>query len=203
MNYRKITTRVADCLKPLQAYIYLGLAMKSDYETLYSNVNEDTLAEYLDVHSNTISKNILYFQREGLIHINRQNYPDKRKNSYQLNGEHYVLIDEQLLREPISRELKGFLVLLKCRCLNSTNVCLYSGRKLADTLCLKKSRVNYYLNQAEELGYIKRKRNTITLTRDDIFIVTNETDIAQWRRFYPEVILDEDFDEHGKYIGHD
>ena len=114
-----------------------------------------------------------------------------------------VLIDEQLLREPISRELKGFLVLLKCRCLNSTNVCLYSGRKLADTLCLKKSRVNYYLNQAEELGYIKRKRNTITLTRDDIFIVTNETDIAQWKRFYPEVILDEDFDEHGKYIGHD
>lgn len=37
MNYRKIPQLVADELRPLEAYLYLLLASKSDYNTLESD----------------------------------------------------------------------------------------------------------------------------------------------------------------------
>jgi len=65
MNYRKIPQIVADKLKPLEAYIYLVLASKSDYETNESNVNEDTIAEIAKLRRETISQYICKFDREN------------------------------------------------------------------------------------------------------------------------------------------
>ncbi|MEE3417390.1 MAG: hypothetical protein VZR53_18850 [Prevotella sp.] len=115
---------------------------------------------------------------------------------------HWVIIDEKLVEEPISNELKGFLIMLKIKCLNYTNVCGYSIRALADTLSIGKSMVDRYLQQAEELGYIKRnkKKKNITLLRDDIFIIARETDIHKLRNFCAEAVCDEDYDSKGHYI---
>lgn len=44
MNYRMINNRIADVLSPLEAYTYFCLAIKSDFETFLSNVNQTTLA---------------------------------------------------------------------------------------------------------------------------------------------------------------
>ena len=49
MNYRKIPQSVADKLKPLEAYVYLVLASKSDFKTNESNVNEDISSGKNDV----------------------------------------------------------------------------------------------------------------------------------------------------------
>ena len=214
MNYRKVNNKIADTLSPLEAYTYFCLTMKSDFNTYLSNVNQSTLAKDVEAHQSTVQEHISKFEREGLIWIDREmNRKDDKifkKNHYQLlydtneDGEicHYVYIDGKLINEPIKRELKGFLILLKIRCLNYTNICAYSVRELAETLTIGKSMVNNYLKMAEETGYIKRdkKKKTIQLLKDEIFIVARETDIARMRKLYPEVITDDMYDKRGHAI---
>lgn len=196
MNYRKISSLIADSLKPAEAYTFFCLAMKSDRETLVSYVNQDTLAEYVGVDARTIQRHLK--KMDGLvtteIHHGTHNGQPFKKNVYTLINEHYVLIDEKLVAEPISRELKGFLILLKMRCVNNTNVCAYSTQQLAETLQCGKSTVNRYLTEAEEKGYIRwnKKKHEITLLKDDVFIITRESDVAMMRRVYPQALLDKE-----------
>ena len=200
MNYRKIPQIVADKLKPLEAYIYLVLASKSDYETNESNVNEDTLAELVGLRRETISKHINDFARKGIIRM----VTERRKgdsgaflfNHYILYTDNYSLISMDLLNEPISRELIGFLVQLKLRCYNFTNLCQYSVRDLADTLVYTKSTVDRYLIEAEKLGYIKRDKDGIHLLNEKIFIIDEKSDYELVREFYPEILTDAEIANH-------
>ena len=200
MNYRKIPQAVADKLKPLEAYIYLVLASKSDYETDESNVNEDTLAELTGLRRETISGYITKFDNERII----KKITECRKgdsgaflfNHYILYTDNYSLISMDLLKEPISRELIGFLVQLKLRCYNFTNLCQYSVRDLADTLVYTKSTVDRYLIEAEKLGYIKRDKDGIHLLNEKIFIIDEKSDYELVREFYPEILTDEEIANH-------
>ena len=90
--------------------------------------------------------------------------------------------------------MKGFLILLKLRCLNGTNICKYSIRELADTLTISKSTVDRYIKEAESFNYINRyiKKGIIRITLDEIFYTTKESQIAVMKRLYPEVLTDED-----------
>lgn len=215
MNYRKLNNRIAEVLSPAECYTYFCLTLKSDFETLVSNVNQDTLAEYVGVSTSTIQRHLAKFEEEGFIWVDRETHKDNKnifkKNHYTLLYDfsidddgfvHWVMIDEKLVKEPISNELKGFLIMLKIRCINYTNICGYSIRGLADTLSIGKSMVDRYLQQAEELGYIKRnkKKKNITLLRDDIFIIARETDIHKLRSFCAETVRDNDYDNKGHYI---
>ena len=200
MNYRKIPQAVADKLRPIEAYVYLLLASKSDYNTNESNVNEDTLAEQTGLRRETISIYITKFDNEGII----KKTTERRKgdngtflfNHYYLYTDNYSLISMDLLNEPISRELIGFLVQLKLRCYNFTNLCQYSVRDLADTLVYSKSTVDRYLIEAEELGYIKRDKDGIHLLNEDLFIVDEKSVYELVRECYPEVLTDEEIANH-------
>ena len=94
--------------------------------------------------------------------------------------------------EPISTQLKGFLILLKCKCLNGTNTTLYSQNKLAEDLGISTGSISNYLKEAEEKRFVKRDKNGIHLLRDDIFLITQESDLAILKNIYPEIITDED-----------
>ena len=200
MNYRKIPQAVADKLRPLEAYVYLALASKSDYETDESNVNEDTLAELTGLRRETISKHICEFDKKRII----KKITERRKgdsgaflfNHYYLYTENYSLISIDLLKEPISRELIGFLVQLKLRCYNFTNLCQYSVRDLANTLVYSRSTVDRYLIEAEKLGYIKRDKDGIHLLNEKLFIIDNKSVYELVREYYPEVLTDVEIANH-------
>ena len=217
MNYRKLNNGIAEVLSPAECYTYFCLTLKSDFKTLESNVKQKTLAEYVGISTSTIQRHLAKMCDEGFIWIDRDTHKKDenvfKKNHYTLlydfsihvdepDFAHWVMVDEKLVKEPISNELKGFLIMLKIRCLNYTNVCGYSVRALADTLSIGKSMVDRYLQQAEELGYIKRnkKKKNITLLRDDIFIIARETDIHKLRNFCAEAVCDDDYDSKGHYI---
>jgi DNA-binding transcriptional ArsR family regulator len=200
MNYRKIPQAVADKLKPLEAYVYLVLASKSDFNTNESNVNEDTLAELSGLRRETISIYINKFDDERII----KKTTERRKgdsgafkfNHYILFTDNYSLISMDLLKEPIRRELIGFLVQLKLRCYNFTNLCQYSIRELAKTFVYERSTVQRYLKEAEELGYIKRDKDGIHLLNEKIFIIDEKSVYELVREYYPEVLTDVEIANH-------
>ena len=200
MNYRKIPQAVADKLRPLEAYVYLALASKSDYETNESNVNEETLAELTGLSRERISIFISKFHNERII----KRITERRKgksgaflfNHYYLYTDNYSLISVDLLKEPISRELIGFLVQLKLRCYNFTNLCQYSVRDLAETLVYTKSTVDRYLIEAEKLGYIKRDKDGIHLLNEKLFIIDVKSVYELVREYYPEVLTDVEIANH-------
>ena len=200
MNYRKIPQAVADKLRPIEAYVYLALASKSDFNTNESNVNEDTLAELTGLTRETISKYICTFDEERII----KKTAERRKgdsgafkfNHYYLYTDNYSLISMDLLKEPIRKELIGFLVQLKLRCYNFTNLCQYSVRDLADTLVYTKSTVDRYLIEAEKLGYIKRDKNGIYLLNEKLFIIDEKSAYELVREYNRETLTDEEIANH-------
>ena len=197
MNYRKIPQSVADELRPLEAYIYFLLASKSDYNTLESKVNQSTLAEQSGLNIKTIGNHLNKMESKGIISVQRDRKVGAsgafKFNTYYLTDENYSLISVDLLNEPIRKELIGFLVQLKLRCWNYSNLCKYSVRQLADTLPYTKSTVDRYLIDAEQKGYIKRNEKGIILVNTNLFIVDKMSEFELIRRLCPEILTDEDY----------
>ena len=197
--YRKITSNIAGKLNLLETYLFYCLALCSDCYTLESHTKQENLANFYGIKKTDKIREWLHkFESLGLIQIDKTDiygqYGKFNRCSYQLDTEHYVLISNKLYDEPISRELKGFLILLKCKCLNGTNTTLYSQNKLAEELGLAKGTVSKYINEAEEKGYVKRDRKEIHLLREDIFLITSESQLAIIKNIYPEIITDEDLE---------
>ena len=178
IQYRKITELLAGRLKPKEAYLFYCLALKSDFLTYESFITQDSLAEFYGIKDVDQIREWLYkFQSKGLLIIVKSKvkgrYGTFQKCKYILYVEHYNLISDLLKEEPISSQLKGFLILLKCKCLNGTNTTLYSQNQLANELKIGKSTISNYLSEAESQGYICRDHKGIHLLRNDIFLIPN------------------------------
>ena len=200
MYVRKITENIRK-LKPKECTTFMALALKSDYHTLKSSVNENTLAEELGVSLPTIKRHIKKFKDEGLIYVSTKCYSDgnsiTKKNYYQLSVKHYDEIDvKKLLDLPVSA---GFLALLKAMCLDCTNVCKLVPSALEESLTIGKRRIEQYLKEAEDLGYIKNKEGVITLLDETIFRIPEETQKRVYMSLYPEAFSEGDFDGTGHY----
>lgn len=199
MNYRKITEKVADKLNLNEIYGFYTLAFKSSFD-LESNVNQITLAELNNVDIRTIKRWIQKYKDNDLIikntsFIKKDDGNTVRKNKYKLNCENYKYISDGLLKLDIKTELKGFLILLKCRCYNCSNVCNYSIRELTDTVSISKSTIGRYIKDAESLGFIKRTKKGIELVDSTIFIEAKESTLYSIKKLYPELL-----DDNGELI---
>ena len=167
---------MAGKLKPKEAYLFYCLAMKSDFRTNLSNIKQKSLAEYYGIKDTDQISDWLYkFQSQGLLRIIKLNvkgqYGKFHRCKYQLNTDNYVFISEILHDEPISSQLKGFLILLKCKCLNGTNTTKYSQNQLAKELGIATGTISNYMKQAIAKGYISKDENGIHLLRGDIFYI--------------------------------
>ena len=169
---------MAGKLKPKEAYLFYCLAMKSDFRTNLSNIKQKSLAEYYGIKDTDQISDWLYkFQSQGLLRIIKLNvkgqYGKFHRCKYQLNTDNYVFISEALHDEPISSQLKGFLILLKCKCLNGTNTTKYSQNQLAKELGISTGTISNYMKDAIANGYISKDENGIHLLREDIFYIAN------------------------------
>ena len=198
-SYRRITSNIAGKLNLLETYLFYCLALCSDCNTMESYIKQDNLTDFYGIKKTDQIREWLHkFESLGLVSIDKFDvygqYGKFNRCSYRLDTEHYVLIANKLYNEPISKELKGFLVLLKCKCLNGTNTTLYSQNKLAEELGLSKGTISRYMNEAIENGYAKRDKKGIHLLREDIFLKTSESQLAIIKNLYPEIITDEDLE---------
>ena len=177
-QYRKITEKMVGRLKPKQAYLFYCLALKADLKTYESRIKQATLANEYGIKDTDQIRDWLYkFQAQGLVRIVKLNikgqYGKFQRCRYFLNTDNFVMISEILKDEPISTQLKGFLILLKCRCLNGTNTTLYSQNKLAEEMKIGKSTISNYMKEAIDKGYITKDEKGIHLIREDIFYIAN------------------------------
>ena len=198
-SYRKITSNIAGKLNLLEAYLFYCLALCSDCYTLESHIKQENLANFYEIKKTDQIREWLHkFESLGLVRIDKSDiygqYGKFNRCSYLLNTEHYVFITKKLYDEPISRELKGFLILLKCKCLIGTNTTLYNQSQLAEELNLSNATISKYMKEAKEKGYVKKDKKGIHLHREDIFIITSESQLAIMKNVYPEIITVEDLE---------
>ena len=179
---------MAGKLTAKEAFLFYCLALKSDFYTYESNIEQESLAKDYGIEDTDQISDWLYkFQSCGLLTVVKTNFKGQygkfQKNRYQLNAENYVFITDVLKDEPISRQLKGFLILLKCKCLNGTNTTLYSQNKLAEEMKIDKSTISNYMKEAIDKGYITKDEKGIHLIREDIFYIANmpKTDFRKKR----------------------
>ena len=175
-KYIRITENIAGKLNAKESYLFYCLSLYADLYTHESDIKQETLAkEYGIKDTDQISDWLYHFQSCGLLTVIKTNIKGQhgpfQRCRYQLVTEHYVLISSLLQDEPISRQLKGFLILLKCLCLNGTNTTLYSQAQLANELKMGKSTVTKYISEAIDKAYIVKDKTGIHLLRDDIFFV--------------------------------
>lgn len=198
-SYRKITSNIAGKLNLLETYLFYCLALCSDCNTMESYIKQDNLTNFYGIKKTDQIREWLHkFESLGLVNIEKFDvygqYGKFNRCSYQSDTEHYVLITNKLYDEPISRELKGFLILLKCLCLNGTNTTLYSQNRLAEELNLSTGTISKYINEAINKGYVKKDKKGIHLLNDKMFIITSESTLAKLKNLYPEIITDEDLE---------
>ena len=175
IQYRKITELIAGRLKPKEAYLFYCLALKSDFITNESYITQDSLAKFYGIKDVDQIREWLYmFQSKGLLTIIKSKvkgrYGTFRKCKYILNAEHYNLISDLLKEEPISSQLKGFLILLKCKCLNGTNTTKFSQNQLTKELGISAGAISQYMKDAIDNAYVSKDEKGIHLLREDIFL---------------------------------
>ena len=200
MNYRKVTEKIREKLKPLEAYTFLGLLFKSDYTSYRSSVNEQTIADYLHIPRDRVIDHITKLESAGLVKISQTNNGYRKKNHYLCNTAHYFLATDQLLALDLPAEDIGFLLILKACCINYTNLCTWSVNELTDNVAISKPTVIKYLKRLESAEIITRKDGKIRIVKEGLFIDTTPTDIAVMRNYYPEALDEQDFDSNGNFI---
>ena len=186
IQYRKITELIAGRLKPKEAYLFYCLALKSDFITNESYITQESLAKFYGIKDVDQIREWLYmFQSKGLLTIIKSKvkgrYGTFRKCKYILNAEHYNLISDLLKEEPISSQLKGFLILLKCKCLNGTNTTKFSQNQLAKELGISAGAISQYMKDAIDNAYVSKDDKGIHLLREDIFLKVK----AEFRKVKP------------------
>lgn len=188
MNYRKISESVADKLTLSEIYGFYVLSMKSDYKTNESHIKQSTFAELCNISERTAKRWIKKFRAVTLIETKTHFIDKVKKNTYKLYTENYRLINDGLLSLNCSNEIKGFLILIKCRCYNNTNLCSYTQTEIAETTKLDQTTISRYINKCIELGYINKTKEGYILTDNDIFIIDNESTLSFVKNNCPEYI---------------
>ena len=202
MDYTTLSKEIGACLNPLQAYIYLGLCLHTDFKSDMSSINQDTLAKFLKCDVGTVQRALQMCKENNLLTIHQDRYGWREKNRYRLNRSNWFGVYRKILEEDIPREHIGFLLLLKSLCYSHCNYTDYYGRNLQEMMVLKQSMIDNYLRALEAKQYIKRdrKKKRIMILRDDLFLKTEESEKEKIMKLCPEVMGDNDYiDEHGHY----
>ncbi len=148
---------------------FLNLLFKSDFENGKSNVLLDTLAETSGYNTETISGHLHKIEGIGdFLKIERKcigivNGIPKTKNYYTtaIPTKDFIIVDKGFadfeidgLSKKAQHDIKGFIILIKCLCLNNTNAAFYSLRQIEQRIGLSYATIQNLMKKCRELGFI-------------------------------------------------
>lgn len=163
MNYRIISKDSLLKLTHKEAFVFCCIVLNTDLENdgkIYiSHIKEETLAKMAECTSRTIVTYIKKFKQLGLLDIKTEKIKGELgvfdRNTYSIKipdsnlGENWFRLNYDFLKEEISSDMKGFLLLLKCLGINGSNTDLYSLDKIG-----KQKLLHVGLNKIKELTHL-------------------------------------------------
>lgn len=179
-GYRLFPINLGKQLSNKEAYAYCSLLFKSDYNTGESNVLLETLSNEVGYSADTVSDYLHKAKDLGYVDITRQyikkeNGQPKTKNFYKVRipSKDFIMVSRSFLDLHFDNltlceetDIKGFVLLIKCICLNNCNMTFYSLREIAKHLSLSYGTIQKYINKCIELNLIKRYKNCYRITLD-------------------------------------
>ena len=166
-GYRLVPRRAAQVLTPEQLYLYFLLTTYSDYETHRSEVLQERLVTETGYKQSTISKWIKRLEAEELVLVRRTygagGVAHKKKNHYFIPApmKDFIMVSTSLRDEmwdPLTVKeqtvAKGYLLMLKCCCLNNCNDTLYSVNQLHRLVDVGRDKAQSLTRLLIELGYV-------------------------------------------------
>lgn len=181
MKYNiRLTDKISNKLTVYETYLYYCLALCTDFNTMESNVKQETLAKFYyekedisNIYIDEVRKYLHILESNRFITIEKSKIKGKfgifEKCKYKLSNEHFFMVSNQLYNEPIKKELKGFLILLKSICLNCTNLISYTLDELSKKLKYSRRQISTYISELKKLGYLKAEKKGISIIREDLF----------------------------------
>lgn len=178
--YRLFPINLGKQLSNKEAYAYCSLLFKSDYNTGESNVLLETLANEVGYSTDTVSDYLHKAKGLGYVDITRQyikkeNGQPKTKNFYkvQIPLKDFIMVNRSFIDLHFDNltleketDIKGFILLIKCICLNNCNLTFYSLREMAEHLSLSYGTIQKYMSKCIELNLIKRHKGCYRIMLD-------------------------------------
>lgn len=168
-GYRIFPISISKNLSNKEAYIYLSLLFKSDYKTGESNVLLETLSKETGYDSETVSGYLHKAKEYRYIEITqktcgkKEDGSTKTKNFYNVHipQKDFIMVNREFLDFHIENlsikeetDLKGFILLIKCICLNNCNFTYYSLREMTEHLKISYATIQKLMKKCRDLGLI-------------------------------------------------
>lgn len=163
MKYRIIDRNIAGKLSANETYTLFCLLSKSDYETGFSHIKQETLKDIIGIKKiDTLQAHLNKFYELNIItkktkgHVGDKGYFKTNIYHYQIPIENWIRINLDLINNPtIPSKIKGFLILLKCLSINNTNLINYNKSQISKSLNIDIKTVRSYINQSLEFKLIE------------------------------------------------
>lgn len=182
--YRKMRNDINIHLTNKEAATFLALMFCSDFNTGESHVIHKTLTDMTGFPESTLKRYLNKLKGKGFIETKSyyngvtQTGDPRHLTDYitQMPDIHYImvsrtLLDMQINELPLKHQsaIKGFLLMLKCVCLNFTDTTLYSYRKMEKHMNLSYSIIAGLMKQCIEYGLVRANKKGYTI-KEGLFI---------------------------------
>lgn len=180
-GFRLFPASIARYLSNKEAYTYLVLLFKSDFNTGESNVLLETLSNETGYNAETVSKHLHKAEKFGYVNITPRQYgkngsgTPKTKNYYKIKkqSKDFVIVSRDFLDYHIENtslkeetDIKGFILLVKCLCLNNCNFTYYSLRDMDKHLKISYATIQKLVKRCEELELIVKDKGCYKIKLD-------------------------------------
>ena len=155
--------------KPLDAYVWAVIRSCSNYKDGESHVRIEKLVELTRIKERTIRRSIRRLEEAELLQITTH-FSDEttRHNTYytDFRMRNFFMLDREFIKQGYTPKIAGFLLLLKCVCINGTNTIGWNKREIADGIGMARNTVSALLEECLRHGLIRQDKYGYTLTGD-------------------------------------
>ena len=155
--------------KPLDAYVWATIRSCSNYRDGESHVRIEKLVELTRINERTIRRSIRRLEDAELLQITTY-FSDEttRHNTYNTDfrQRNFFMLDREFFRQGYDPKIAGFVLLLKCVCINGTNNIGWNKREIADGIGMARNTVSALLEECLRHGLITQDKYGYTLTGD-------------------------------------
>lgn len=165
-NYRLVPIEAARRLSNKALYTYVVMLFKSDFNTYHSAVNQDTVAAITGRCQRTVGNHVEKMEQAELVKVTRTQLERERKKDYYdfaRPAKDFIICDHSLidmelegLTQEQQSDLKGFLLMVKCMCVNNCNFTYYSYKQMASKLGIGETVIKKLMRQLIEHGLVER-----------------------------------------------